>query len=173
MLSRLLHHARHMILPVSCAALFCTMNAISVAAAERSLPDTPLQVMQRSNPITVEHDGADALGARLATRLKEGFNSSNLFKLEAKDTPKFRILISSESEFSDRPSIGSAYAVVWVFSLSDSTLRHYLAREVGILTPDNLDDLAARLIESTDNLAVRYSYLFPKPKTADNGTQNK
>ena len=41
-----------------------------------------------------------------------------------------------------------------------------------MLTPDQVDDIAARIVERTDNLAVRYSYLFPKAKKQpDNNTQ--
>lgn len=160
--------------PVLCAALLCAPMASTVLGAESSsLPDSPAHITPRNSPVSVEHEGDDALGSRLSTRLKELLNGSSLFQLQEKDTPKFRILLSSASEFKDRPSMGSAYSVVWVFSLSDSTLRHYLAREVGVLTPEQLDDIAARLIERTDNLAVRYSYLFPKPKTQPAGETPK
>lgn len=87
-------------------------------------------------------------------------NSSNLFSLTEKDTPKIRLLISTVSEFPSRPGLGSAYSVVWVFSQSEATLRHFLMREVGVLTPDEVNDLAAKIVERTDGLAVRYGYLF-------------
>jgi hypothetical protein len=31
---------------------------------------------------------------------------------------------------------------------------------VGVITPDKINELAAKLVESTDRLAVRYGYLF-------------
>ena len=157
---------RTSVFPLLCAALLSLSSVPSVMGAENaSLPDNPMPIVPRNSPVSVEHEGDDALGARLSTRLKELLNGSSLFQLQEKDTPKFRILLSSSSEFRDRPAVGSAYSVVWVFSLSDATLRHYLAREVGVLTPEQVDDIAARLVERTDNLAVRYSYLFPKPKS--------
>ena len=92
--------------------------------------------------------------------VKETLNSSNLFSLTDKDTPKIRILIATQPEFKDRPGVGSAYAVVWVFSQSENILRHYLTREVGVVTPDEINGLAAKLVEETDSLATRYGYLF-------------
>ena len=151
--------------PVLCAALLCNAAAPLARAAEsKALPDNPMPITPRNSPVSVEHEGEDALGARLSTRLKELLNGSSLFQLQEQDIPKFRILISSTSEFKERPSVGSAYSVVWVFSLKENTLRHYLAREVGVLTPDQVDDVAAKLVERTDTLAVRYSYLFPKTR---------
>ena len=143
-------------------SLFCAQRAR--AAESTALPDNPMPITPRNSPVSVEHEGEDALGARLSTRLKELLNGSSLFQLQEQDIPKFRILISSTSEFKDRPSVGSAYSVIWVFSLKENTLRHYLAREVGVLTPDQVDDVAAKLVERTDTLAVRYSYLFPKTR---------
>ena len=74
--------------------------------------------------------------------------------------PKIRILIATQPAFKDRPGVGSAYAVVWVFSQSENILRHYLTREVGVVTPDEINGLAAKLVEETDSLATRYGYLF-------------
>lgn len=172
-LSLFRHSGRILISPFLCAALFCSAAlSPALAAEDAALPDNPMRITPRNSPVSIEHEGEDALGARLSTRLKELLNGSSLFQLQEKDTPKFRILLSSASEFRDRPSVGSAYSVVWVFSLSDATLRHYLAREVGLLTPEQVDDIAARIVERTDNLAVRYSYLFPKtPSRPDSNAQ--
>lgn len=136
------------------------LSAVSAFAADASLPDKPAAAVERKTPVAVEFEGTDSLGSRLATRIKEQFNASNLFTLTEKDVPKIRMLLSSTSEFPSRPGVGSAYAVVWVFSQSESTLRHYLVREVGVLTGDEVNDLAAKLVERTDGLAVRYGYLF-------------
>jgi len=131
------------------------------AFADENLPNTPQDIVSRQTPVIVEFDGNDGIGSRLSTRIKESFNNSNLFILEDDDVPKFRVLISSVPEFETRPNVGSAYCVVWTFSVSDSTLRHYLAREVGVTTAEGVNDLAAKILEKTDTLAARYDYLFP------------
>ena len=120
------------------ALLIFTLCAVPALAAEAPkqktpLPDTPKPITERNTPIAVEFEGTDSLGSRLTTRVKEVFNASNLFSLTDKDTPKLRVLISSTPEFPSRPGVGSAYSVVWVFSQSEATLRHYLTREVGVL----------------------------------------
>lgn len=113
---------RTSVFPLLCAALLSLSSVPSAVGAENaSLPDNPMPIAPRNSPVSVEHEGDDALGARLSTRLKELLNGSSLFQLQEKDTPKFRILLSSSSEFRDRPAVGSAYSVVWVFSLSDAT----------------------------------------------------
>lgn len=134
--------------------------AAPAAEAPSSLPNKPTQGQERNTAVAVEYEGTDSIGSRLATRVKELFNSSNLFSLTEKDAPKIRVLISSTPEFSTRPEVGSAYCVVWLFSQSEATLRHFLVREVGVLTPGEVNDVAAKIIERTDGLAVRYGYLF-------------
>lgn len=137
-------------------------TAVAAPAAEApTLPNKPVDSMQRDTPVAVEYEGTDSIGSRLATRVKEQFNASNLFSLTEKDTPKIRVLISSTPEFSTRPEVGSAYCVVWLFSQSEATLRHFLIREVGVMTPGEVDSVAAKIVERTDGLAVRYGYLFP------------
>ena len=134
---------------------------VLAAEAAAPVPDKPIKVTERRTPIAVEYEGTDSIGARLATRVKEAFNSSNLFLLTEKDSPKIRLLLSTVSEFpAPRQALGSAYAAVWVFSQSEATLRHFLQREVGVITADEVTDLAAKLVERTDGLAVRYGYLF-------------
>jgi len=144
-------------------ALVLTLPALpfnASAAETQSLPNKPADIAQRNTPIAVEMEGSDSIGSKLATRLKEAFNASNLFTLSAKDTPKLRVLIATTPEFPSRPAVGSAYCVVWLFSQSEGTLRHFLMREVGVVSADNVDALAAQLVERTDGLAVRYGYLF-------------
>ena len=126
------------------------------AKTDAAIPNKPTRITERNTPVAVEYEGNDSIGSRLATRVKETLNSSNLFSL----TPKIRILIATQPEFKDRPGVGSAYAVVWVFSQSENILRHYLTREVGVVTPDEINGLAAKLVEETDSLATRYGYLF-------------
>ena len=143
-------------------AAFCLSVPAVYAAdnARTSIPDKPARIVERNTPVAVEFEGNDSIGSRLSTRVKEALNSSNLFVLTEKDTPKIRVLIATVPEFQDRPGVGSAYSVIWLFSQSESTLRHFLSREVGVLTPDDVDGLAAKIIERTDGIAVRYGYLF-------------
>ena len=134
--------------------------ALAAETKQSARPDTPARITERNTPVAVELEGTDSLGARLSMRVKETLNSSNLFVLTEKDTPKVRILISTVPEFETRPGVGSAYSVVWLFRESDSMMGLYLNREVGVLTPEEIDDVAARIVERTDGIAVRYGYLF-------------
>lgn len=150
-----------MLVAALCLAAAFALPALAADPKDKAaVPDKPAQAAQRSTPVAVEFEGTDSIGSRLATRVRELFNGSNLFSLTDKDMPKIRLLISTKAEFPSRPGVGSVYSVVWVFSQSESILRHFLVREVGVLTPDEVDDLAAKLVERTDGLAVRYGYLF-------------
>ncbi len=141
-------------------SLVLALPVSALAAEPAAVPDKPIKITERHTPIAVEYEGTDSIGAQLVTRIKETLNGSNLFTLTDEDTPKLRLLISTAPEFPSRPGVGSAYAAVWVFSQSETTLRHYLMREVGVVTPGEVNDLAAKLVERTDALAVRYAYLF-------------
>lgn len=134
--------------------------ARAAEASPKAVADKPSPGVDRAVQVAVEHEGTDTVGARLAFRLKDTFNSSSLFVLSEKDTPKIRVLLSTTPEFPTRPSVGSAYSAVWVFSQSEGTLRHYLAREVGVVTAESVDDLVAHIAERTDGISVRYGYLF-------------
>ena len=134
--------------------------ALAAEAAPKAVADKPAPNVDRAVQVAVELEGTDSLGARLAFRLKDTFNASSLFVLSEKDAPKIRVLLSTTPEFPSRPSVGSAYSVVWVFSQSEGTLRHYLAREVGVVTAEGVDDLVAHIAERTDGISVRYGYLF-------------
>lgn len=149
---------------VGICAMFMVFALVNNVYAANAVPNTPKKINERLSPVMVEFEGVDSIGSKLSTRLKELFNASNLFNLEGADVPKFRVLISSAPEFKSRPSIGSAYSVVWLFSLSDATLRHYLAMEVGVVSNEDVNDLAAKIVEKTDSIAMRYSYLFPEKK---------
>ncbi len=141
------------------ALLFAPYLA-SAAEGAVAIQDTPAKAVERSTPVTIEFDGTDSIGSRLAMRLKETFNASNLFELSEDDVPKIRVLLATKPEFESRPGVGSAYSVIWLFSQSETTLRHFLVSELGLLTPDQVDNVAATIIEKTDGLAVRYRYLF-------------
>ncbi|MEG2171668.1 MAG: hypothetical protein RRY29_00250 [Desulfovibrionaceae bacterium] len=130
------------------------------AQAGKAMADKPAKNVERRTTIAVIHEGNDSIGARLATRLKETFNASNLFVLNDKDAPKVRLLLTTQPEFSTRPAVGSVYSAVWIFSQSDAHLGYLLARELGTLNMDDVDNLVQQLVERTDGVSVKYSYLF-------------
>lgn len=144
-----------LVLSISAPAL-----AASTPAPGKPAPDKPATVTSRQTPIAVTLEGTDNPGARLAMLLKERFNASNLFQLSEKDAPKMRILLTTESEFKDRPNVGSVYSIIWTFSQSDAHLGYLLAREVGTISSEDVDSLVAKIVERTDGIAVKYGYLF-------------
>ena len=152
-------------------ALACSGSALAADAAgsaggkiqqapAKAQPDAPAKTETRNTAVAVVHEGADSIGARLATRLKERFNASNLFKLEERDQPKMRLLLNTTAEFSSRPGAGSVYSVTWVFSQSEGHLAYLLARDLGVLTAEDVDALTDSLVERTDGIGARYGYLF-------------
>ncbi|KAF1076804.1 hypothetical protein [Halodesulfovibrio sp. MK-HDV] len=122
--------------------------------------DTPAVVTSRTTPIFVEQKGADNLGSMLAFELKSACNTSSLFKMTGDDVPKITVIITTMSEFADRPKIGSVYSVVWVFSENSNNLKYYLAQDTGIVTVDNVSALATSVANKTDQIALQYGYLF-------------
>ena len=126
----------------------------------KTQPDSPAKLDARNTSVAVVHDGGDSIGARLATRLKEGFNASNLFRLEEKSAPKLRLLLKTLPEFPGRPGSGSVYSVTWIFTQSDDHLGYLLERELGVVTTDEIDGLSDKLRERTDGIGVKYGYLF-------------
>lgn len=130
------------------------------AQAGKAVADKPAKTSERRTTIAVIHEGTDSIGARLSNRLKETFNASNLFALNDKDAPKIRLLLTTQPEFSTRPGVGSVYSAVWIFSQSDAHLGYLLAREVGTLSMEDVDNLVHQMVERTDGIAVKYSYLF-------------
>lgn len=156
-------HAYLRSLALGLALLLPAVPAFAADAPAKT--DAPSPTSPRASPNAIRrwpwNTKATTASAPASPRAsKETLNSSNLFSLTDKDTPKIRILIATQPEFKDRPGVGSAYAVVWVFSQSENILRHYLTREVGVVTPDEINGLAAKLVEETDSLATRYGYLF-------------
>lgn len=143
--------------------LFAAACLAAEAAPSKPLPDKPaIPEPDRATAVAVEHEGTDTLGARLAFQLKGAFNSSSLFTLTDKDVPKLKVFIATVEEFPSRPHIASAYSIVWAFSQAEGTLSFLLAREVGLVTAEELDALVAKIAERTDGIAVKYAYLFDK-----------
>ena len=126
----------------------------------KALPDKPANVAERRANVAVVHEGTDSIGARLSTRLKETFNASNLFRLSEKDGPKMWLLLNTAPEFPERPGMGSVYSLTWAFSQNENHLSYLLSREVGTLSPDQIDALVHRIVERSDGIAVKYGYLF-------------
>jgi|GEM_PF-1401434 len=115
-----------------------------------------------ATPVAVEHEGVDTLGAKLVMQLKEIFNTGTLLALNNNDVPKLQMIVSTAPEFPSRPAVGSVYSVIWIYSERSNVLGNLLAHESGIVTPEDLDGLAARLASRTAGLAAKHSYIFKK-----------
>lgn len=148
------------------AFVFASLPAFAAQApapaASKPVADKPAAAVDRTTPVAVEHEGTDTLGTKYAFALKSAFNASSLFSLSANDAPKLKVFISTVAEFPSRPNIASAYSIVWTFSQAEGTLSFLLAREVGLVTPEELDALVAKTAEHTDGIAAKYGYLFAK-----------
>ncbi|MCC8193718.1 MAG: hypothetical protein LIP28_03630 [Deltaproteobacteria bacterium] len=143
--------------------VFAAQSGDAQPAVANPVADKPAVIQaDRTTAVMVEHEGTDTLGAKLAFQLKGTFNTSSLFTLTEKDGPKIKVLLSTTAEFPSRPHIASAYSVTWAFSQADGTLSFLLAREVGLVVPEDLDSLVATLAERTDGMAAKYAYLFAK-----------
>lgn len=144
------------------ACIAAPLSAQAADAPTRPMADKPEAATSRTTRVAITHEGTDTLGTKLAFEVKNTFNTSSLFSLSEKSEPKIRLYLSTVAEFPSRPGIGSAYGAVWVFSQSDNTLGFLLARETGLVTPDELPGLVVKLAERTDGIAARYGYLFTK-----------
>ena len=132
-------------------------------AAGTPVADKPVAVqVDRSTAVMVEHEGTDTLGAKFAFQLKGAFNTSSLFTLTELDAPKLKVFITTAAEFPSRPQIASVYSIAWAFSQAEGTLSFLLAREVGVVSAEEVDFLVARTAERTDGFAAKYAYLFAK-----------
>jgi hypothetical protein len=174
----------HFVLVVLAALLLLASPALAQEAGEAPVPEGGPEVMGqvqepeadmateaiedlpaptetgRSWPVFVVHQGDDPLGARLALRLKETFNGSNLFSLTEEDQRKIKVLLTTREEFPGRARLGSIYSATWIYQASETMLAHHLAGELGFIAPDGLDSLAEELAARTETMATRYSYLF-------------
>ena len=135
------------------ALLLTLCFAAPASAAEDAAP----RKLERRTPVVVEFEGNDAIGTRLFTRLQDMLNSTN--PAAPQREAKFRILLSTAAEFPSRPGVGSVYAAVWTLALSEGSMEYYLVRDLGVVTPDTVEDVAARILSRTDGVAARYGYL--------------
>jgi hypothetical protein len=130
-------------------------------AAPKEIPDTPKAVqVDRQTAVSIEHRGTDDVGARLVFHLKEIFNRSSLFKLTAKDEKKLRMIVTTRDEFQGRPGLSSAYAVAWLYSETEETLKYYLSGDVGLVASNGVEQAAEALAAETEKVSAKYSYLF-------------
>lgn len=129
----------------------------------KPVQDKPVPATDRNTAISIVLDGTDSLGARLSTRLKERFNQSSLFKLNAegeKDSPELKLMLSTTPEFASRPGVGSVYGICWVFSQGKNYLGFLLAREIGTVNAEDMDALVDKIVERTDGIVAKYAYLW-------------
>lgn len=134
-------------------ALFACLCMSSAALAADEAP----KKAERRTPVVVEFEGNDSIGVALFNSLQKKINSTN--PANPTREAKFRILLSTASEFPSRPGVGSVYAVVWTLALSEGSMEYYLVRDLGIVTPDTVDEVTDRIVSRTDGVSARYGYL--------------
>ena len=137
-------------------ALFALLACLCLGSAAFAADDAPRKA-ERRTPVVVEFEGNDSIGVALFSNLQKKINSSN--PANPAREAKFRILLSTASEFPSRPGVGSIYAVVWTLALSEGSMEYYLVRDLGVVTPDTVDEVADRIVSRTDGVAARYGYL--------------
>ncbi len=153
-------HARLLALCLTLAFAAPAMAAPAVPAAP--MPDKPALTASRVTAVAVQAEGDDSIGARLGTALKERFNVSNLFRLSSADEPKLMLVVTTQPEFAGRPSVGSVYSVIWVFSQAEGYLYMLLDKQVGTVNADEVGPLVEQLVQKTDGLGVKYASLWKK-----------
>ena len=134
-------------------ALFASLFLSSAALAADEAP----KKAERRTPVVVEFEGNDSIGVALFNSLQKKINSTN--PANPTREAKFRILLSTASEFPSRPGVGSVYAGVWTLALSEGSMEYYLVRDLGIVTPDTVDEVTDRIVSRTDGVSARYGYL--------------
>lgn len=136
-------------------SLFALLFVLCLAVP--SLAEETPRGTERRTPVLVEFEGNDSIGTALFTRLQDKVNSTN--PAAPQREAKFRILLSTAAEFPSRPGVGSVYAVVWTLALSEGSMEYYLVRDLGVVTPDTIDEVVARILSRTEGVAARYGYL--------------
>jgi len=114
----------------------------------------------RKTPITIEHDDADPIGAKLAYHIKEMLGRSSLMQLTSKDEKKLVLVLKTKEEFPGRPNVSSIYSISWLFSSREGALKYFLTAEAGIVDNAGVDQTAEAILGKTDKLATTYGYLF-------------
>lgn len=133
-----------------------------LAAPREDIPDKPTTTEKKESKIivSVEHDGADNVGGRLAYHLKELFDRSSLFTLSTSDERKLKVILRTREEFAGRPNMSSAYAAVFVYSETEGTLKYLLSSEVGFVHSASVKEDAEVLAGKAHEIYSKYSYLF-------------
>lgn len=135
-----------------CSVLLSLCITVPALAA-----DNAPRKMERRTPVVVEFEGNDSIGTLLFSRLQNKIDSAN--PANPPREAKFRILLSTAAEFPSRPGVGSVYAVVWTLALSEGSMEYYLVRDLGVVTPDTVDEVVDRIVSRTDGVSARYGYL--------------
>lgn len=150
-------------------AVLCCLAALAVwSGPVRAQDAPPADAPQKKAPeptarqaaVSLEHDDTDPVGARLAYRIKELLGRSSLMRLSNKDEKKIVIVLKTREEFPGRPNLCSIYAVSWLFSAKEGSLKYFLTSEAGIVDATGLDQTAEAILARTDKLAGTYGYLF-------------
>ena len=136
--------------------LFALLACLCMSSAAFAADDGARKA-ERRTPVVVEFEGNDSIGVSLFNSLQKKINSTN--PANPTREAKFRILLSTASEFPSRPGVGSIYAVVWTLSLSEGSMEYYLVRDLGIVTPDTVNEVADRIVSRTEGVCARYGYL--------------
>ncbi len=132
--------------------------AVAVFCASPAFSEETVQLKkERRTPVIVEYEGNDSIGNALFTRLKAAVDSGN--PASPSREAKFRILLSTTSEFPSRPGVGSIYSAVWTLSMSEGAMEYYLVRDLGVVTPDTLEEVVSRIMGRTEGVSARYGYL--------------
>lgn len=147
---------------LACGPALAQESNQPLAAPKEDIPDkpTPTEQKERKIVVSVEHDGADNVGGRLAYHLKELFDRSSLFTLSTKDERKIKVILRTEEEFPGRPNMSSAYAAVFVYSETEGTLKYLLSSEVGFVHSASVKEDAEVLAGKAHEVYSKYSYLF-------------
>ena len=131
-------------------------------APMKEIPDRPSEARRQEQKIviSVEHEGSDNVGGRLAYHLKELFERSSLFTLSTRDERKLKVILRTVEEFPGRPNMSSAYALVLVYSETEGTLKYLLHSEVGMVHSASVKEDAELLAGKAHEIYSKYAYLF-------------
>lgn len=134
------------------------------AAAEDTASEDEKMVFPE-NPIgktrvMVEHQGEDRIGMALCHKIKEAVTASKRYVLSGVVENILIIRVSTMSELKDRPWFGTAYSLTWTFAENPEVLPYYLDGRLGTLGAEQTVITADAILETTDQVVSKYSYLF-------------